>query len=89
MTKAQILEYHTVGHITFRTRRCTRNGITFALLAGDPESPKFEKALFTGFVERGMGSQLRRLAHHFDELEASLPQTEPAQNAPVSAGKGV
>ncbi|MBL4767877.1 MAG: hypothetical protein JKY94_09205 [Rhodobacteraceae bacterium] len=78
MTKPQTLEYHSVGHITFRTRRCPKVGITFALLAGDPQSPSFEKALFTGFVEKGMGTQLRRLAHHLDELEAKLDEVEPA-----------
>jgi hypothetical protein len=87
MTKAQTLEYHPIAHLTVRTRICPRSGTTFAILGGNPDSPSFEKPLFSGFVEKGMGAELRRLAHHIDELEAKLPQVDPAENAPVSADK--
>ncbi len=88
MTKVQKKEYHRVGHITFRTSCGPTHGITFALLAGDPKTAKFEKALFSGHVERGMATELRRLAGHFDKLEAKLPRSDPAEKAPVSDDKG-
>lgn len=60
---------HTVGHITFELS--AENG-TFALIAGDALSARDRRPLFTGCVSRGMGSELRRLAHRFDEIEAGL-----------------
>lgn len=60
---------HQVGHITFEMS--AENG-TFALIAGDAVSAQDRRPLFTGCVSRGMGSELRRLAHRFDEIEAGL-----------------
>lgn len=51
---------HAVGHITFE------------LSAGDALSARDRRPLFTRCVSRGMGSELRRLAHRFDEIEAGL-----------------
>lgn len=42
---------------------------TFALFAGNPDDMETPRPLFTGFVERGMGTVLRRIAHRFDDLE--------------------
>ncbi|GAA6190876.1 hypothetical protein [Phaeobacter sp. NW0010-22] len=62
-----------VGHVLFEVCDHPQNGATFALIAGEATEAKFKRPLFTGFVQRGMGTQLRRLAHHFDDLEARLP----------------
>lgn len=61
-------EEFPVGHILFEV---DGGPGTFALIAGEAEI-KNRRPLFTGFVERGMGDQLRRLADRFDELEAGL-----------------
>jgi hypothetical protein len=53
-----------LDHITIRIDVVNR---TFGLFPGNPEDGA--KALFTGFIEPGMGTTLRRLAHTFDELE--------------------
>lgn len=87
MTKVQELAYHPVAHLTVRTRICPRSGTTFAFLGGDPHAPKFERPLISGFVEKGMAKQLRRLAHHLDELEAKLPQSDATENGLVSVDK--
>lgn len=62
-----------VGHILFEVCDHPEHGKTFALIAGEATEDKMRRPLFTGFVQRGMGTQLRRLAHRFDELEAGLP----------------
>lgn len=62
-----------VAHIRFEVCDHPDHGKTFALFAGDAADPKMQRALFTGSVQRGMGTQLRRLAHRIDELEAGLP----------------
>ena len=67
MTQAQEKHDFKVGHITFRTINCPKYGFTFALLAGDVEI-RNPKPLFSGHVSHGMGSELRRLAHHFDDI---------------------
>ena len=65
-------EQHAVGHITFEVADNPKTGCaTFALIAGEAPDGK-RKPMFTGIVQRGMGTQLRRLAHRFDELEAKL-----------------
>jgi len=69
-------EAFRVGHILFEVCDHPENGKTFALIAGEATEAKFLRPMFTGFVQRGMGTQLRRLAHRFDELEADLPPEE-------------
>ena len=64
-------EHFRFGHVIVRTTDHRNNGKTFALYP-DVEGGE-KKPLFTGHVEKGMGTQLRRLAHHFDDLEATLP----------------
>jgi hypothetical protein len=66
-------EAFQVAHVRFEVCDHPEHGKTFALFAGDPLDPKFQRPLFTGFVHRGMGTQLRRLAHRIDELEEGLP----------------
>ncbi len=59
-----------VGHIKFETI-VDRNGLaTFGLHVGDDLNHK--KPLFSGVVVKGMGSELRRLAAHFDDIERNL-----------------
>lgn len=65
-------QFH-VGHILFELCDHPEYGKSFALIAGEATEAKYLRPLFTGFVQRGMGTQLRRLAHRFDELEAGLP----------------
>ena len=55
-----------VGHITFELCDHPENGATFALIAGEAMHAKDKRPLFSGHVEKGMGSALRRLAHKFD-----------------------
>ena len=60
-------EHYPVAHVTFEL---SRKAGTFALVSGLPEGAARRGPLFTGFVEPGMGNQLRRLAHVIDEMEA-------------------
>ena len=46
--------------------------MTFGLYAAEPEGSKNRRPLVTGFIERGMGDQLRRLADRVEEIEAGL-----------------
>ena len=62
-------ERYEVAHITFEV---SPEDKTFALIAGQALEAKDRRPLFTGFVEKGMGTQLRKLAHRFDDLEAEL-----------------
>ena len=66
-------EAFPVGHVLFEVCDHPEHGRTFALFAGEATEAKQRAPLFTGFVQRGMATQLRRLAHRFDELEAALP----------------
>lgn len=70
MTQPQDRTRMAVGHITFETLICPRGGITFALIAGDARSEAARRPLFAGHVVPGMATELRRLAHHLDDLEA-------------------
>lgn len=63
-------QYFHIGHVVCRTTEHREYGITFALYP-DVEAGE-KKPLFTGHIEKGMGTELRRLAHHFDDLEARL-----------------
>ncbi|MDE4272973.1 hypothetical protein PXK58_00815 [Phaeobacter gallaeciensis] len=62
-----------VGHVLFEFHRCSERGHVFDLIAGEATPAKRARPLFSAGVQRGMGTQLRRLAHRFDELEAGLP----------------
>lgn len=62
---------YRVGHVLFRTTEHPRHGVTFALFP-DVEGAEKKASLFSGHVQRGMGDELRRLAYHFDDLEAQL-----------------
>ena len=63
-------EQFKVGMITFEIIDHPENGQTFALFAGEALRPEDQKrSLFSGHVRKGMGTELRRLAHRFDELE--------------------
>jgi|TARA_R100001463_G_scaffold2861_8_gene11827 hypothetical protein len=54
-----------VGHITFEFSRKNK---TFALKACEAESAKDRRPLFTGFIEKGMDAELRRLASVFRQI---------------------
>lgn len=61
-----------VAHVLFEVANHPEYGATFALIAGEATEEKYKRPLFSGHIERGMGTQLRRLAHYIDELEAQL-----------------
>lgn len=61
-----------VGHVTFEVIDHPQNGVTFALIAGGALNAKDRRPMFSGHVSRGMATQLRRLAHHLDDLEGKL-----------------
>ena len=54
-----------VGHITFEYSRKNK---TFALKAGEASNAKDRRPLFTGFIEKGMDVELRRLASVFRQI---------------------
>lgn len=62
-------QHFEVAHVTFEL--IAKDG-TFGLFPGLAENAKERRPLFTGFVEKGMGTQLRKLAHAIDEIEAKL-----------------
>ncbi|WP_170335012.1 hypothetical protein [Ruegeria arenilitoris] len=74
-------EQFRVGHVLFEICDHPSGGATFALIAGAATEEKFKRPLFTGFVHRGMGTALRRLAHRFDEIEAGLPLADHQREA--------
>ena len=45
---------------------------TFALIAGEAVLEKDRRPLFTGVITKGIATELRRLAHQFDEREDKL-----------------
>lgn len=59
-------EHFEVGHITFEV---SAENKTFALIAGQAANVKDRRPLFSGTIEKGMGTALRRLAHRFDDFE--------------------
>lgn len=71
--KGVIRERFVVGHIAIEVIDHPENGATYGLRAAvelvDGKTPPL---LFSGHIECGMGTQLRRLAHRMDELEAAL-----------------
>ena len=60
-------EHFEVSNVTFEL--CSNAG-TFALVAGQAMHAKDRRPMFSGIVEPGMGTQLRRLAHAIDKMEA-------------------
>jgi hypothetical protein len=56
-----------VGHVQFELIDHPDNGATFGLRA--KYGPDSRPCLFSGHIEPGMGTQLRRLAHAVDALE--------------------
>lgn len=65
-------ERFEVGHVTVEVCDHPRDGATFALIAGQAMHAADRRPLFSGNVARGMATQLRKLAHRFDEIEARL-----------------
>ncbi len=61
-------EHFEVGHITFEL---SEENKTFALVAGQATNAKDRRPLFSGTIEKGMGTALRRLAHKIDDIEGS------------------
>jgi hypothetical protein len=59
-----------VGHVQFELCNHPENGVTFGLRP--VYGPEDRRCLFSGHIERGMGTQLRRLAHAMDALEAQI-----------------
>lgn len=62
-------EAYPIAHITVEVIDHPEHGATFALIAGEALHARDRRPLFSGHVEAGMGTQLRRLAHRIDELE--------------------
>ncbi|TNE66821.1 MAG: hypothetical protein EP336_09395 [Rhodobacteraceae bacterium] len=63
-------EHYKVAHITVEVIDHPDHGRTFALFAGEAMHPEDRKRpLFSGHIPKGMGTELRRLAHRIDELE--------------------
>lgn len=69
-------EEFRVGHILVRVIDHPTDGAAFALIAGEATEANYRRPLFTGFVSRGMATELRKLAHRFDELEAKLAEAD-------------
>jgi hypothetical protein len=59
-----------VDHLTFEL-----TDTTFAVIAGEAVLKKDRRPLFTGVITKGTGTELRRLAHQFDEREDKLDNT--------------
>ena len=60
-------EQFKVNHLTFEL-----TDTTYAVIAGEAVHEKDRKPLFTGVITKGTATELRRLAHHFDEREDKL-----------------
>jgi len=68
MTRQKInREQFKVDHLTFEL-----TDTTYAVIAGEAVHAKDRKPLFTGTITKGTATQLRRLAHQFDEREDKL-----------------
>lgn len=66
-------EHLDVGHVRFELSDHPRYGVTFCLrVQADPLVERVPPPLFFGHVEPGMATQLRKLAHRLDELEAKI-----------------
>ena len=58
-----------VAHVTFELRDLGDSGQTFALIPGEAFDENKRRPLFTGHIERGMATELRKLAHAIDAIE--------------------
>ncbi len=75
MTKPQKRHQLEVAHMTFETKACPRDGLTFGLyptIVLDSAREKRPKPLFVGFIEKGMAAQLLELSAHVRKLESLL-----------------
>lgn len=72
MTRKRDIEEFRVAHVGFRVIDCPNQGVTFQLFAGMEDVPERRTALFSGHVEKGMSSQLHRLAAHISTLEEKI-----------------
>lgn len=69
MTRKQEQKTFRIAHVNFRVTDCPKNGVTFALIAGDEGLPERQTRLFSGHIEKGMATALHRLAAHISTLE--------------------
>lgn len=81
-------EHFKVAHVTFEVVAHPEDGSTFALIAGEAMHAKDRRPLFSGHIEPGMGTELRRLAHRCDELEAKILKNSEATKTPAECGQG-
>ena len=65
--KAIKREQFKVNHLTFELTETT-----YAVIAGEAVHAKDRRPLFTGVITKGTATELRRLAHQFDEREDKL-----------------
>lgn len=63
-------ERFKVGLVTVEICDHPKNGVTFALIAGEAVHAKDRRPLFSGHVHKGMATQFRKLAHRLDDLES-------------------
>ena len=63
-------EHYPLAHVQIELIEHPKDGITFGLRTR--EGPEGRLCLCSGFVEKGMATSLRRLAHRLDELERKL-----------------
>lgn len=63
-------ETFDVAHVQFELIDHPEDGVTFGLRP--KYGPEDRRCLFSGHIELGMGTQLRRLAHAIDALEGKL-----------------
>lgn len=56
-----------VDHLTFEL-----TDTTYAVIAGEAVHAKDRKPIFTATINKGTATELRRLAHQFDEREDKL-----------------
>lgn len=57
-----------VAHITFEVCDHPKNGVTFALIAGEAARPD-PRPLFSGHIPKGMAAELRALADEIERIE--------------------
>lgn len=65
-----VRESYELAHVLIEVIDHPENGITFGLRA--KYGPENRPCLCSGHIEKGMATNLRRLAHRLDELEAKL-----------------
>lgn len=64
-------QHFDIAHVRFEVEDHPEYGCTFALRPVlDIHHPKVPPVLFSGHILPGMATELRRLAHRIDELEA-------------------